>query len=743
MPAHPALLALLVALVPAASAPVHAQESPPAPTGDLCSPVSEPLPQPDARTDAIDFDPSSQDVELSSDGAEFDRDGDARLKGKVNIKQGSREITAEDVTYEAATRSFRVAGRVEYRDPVIRVKGQTGSYDAVGGARFGGAEFEIPSRPARGTADELEVTPQGRVTLDNVEYTTCPVGNRDWTLSASGITLDTTERQGTGKSVRLDFKGVPILYTPIISFPLGDQRKSGFLFPDFSYSKRSGIELAVPYYFNLAPNYDLTTTPRYFSDRGLNLENEFRYMGEDARGDVRGTYLPGDQLRDRDRSLVHWRHLDDFARLWRVEVDAQNASDQFYFEDFGAGAEGTSVTYLERNAQLRYYGRHWSILAQAQNFQTIDQTIADEVRPYSRVPRLLAHGAWSDGPLGIEYAFDGEVVNFLRDDGLTGARLDAVPELRFPLRRAGLYLEPAIGYRYTRYNLEDTEPGQDDSPDRGATIYSVDAGMILERPIGRNAERIQTLEPRLLYLNVPVREGQADLPIFDTGLPDLNLVQLFRRNRYVGADRLSDANQLSVGVTSRMLDTDSGQQYLSATLGHTYYFEAPRVTLPDEVLRDRDGSNIIGELALNAYRNWTVKAGYEWDPENTQGNKSEFGLQYRPGRDRVANVGYRFRRDLIEQVDTSVAWPVSDRWNLFAGGVYSLREESIIDQFAGFEYSSCCWRLRVVQRRYVSSRTGERDNSIAVQLELKGLSSVGVPADAFLESAIRGYSREP
>lgn len=706
---------------------------------DLCGPVVSPLPPAPATTSA---EPGAENIEVSSEGADLSRNGDAHLRGEVVVRQGARQLTAEDVTYEAGTRSFRVEGNVEYQDPQVRVRGETGSYDVAGGARFGGAEFEVPSRPARGTADEIAVRADGRVTLDEVEYTTCPVGNRDWALSASDIDLDTRSRNGTGRNVRLDFKGIPILYTPFISFPLGDQRKSGFLFPDFSFSSRSGVELAAPYYFNLAPNYDLTATPRYFSDRGLNLEGEFRYLGEQHHGEVTGAYLPNDDLRDRDRSLVRWNHVGDFARHWRVEVDAANASDENYFEDFGVGAEGTSVTFLERNAQARYFGSHWSLLAQAQNFQIIDETLADETRPYSRVPRLLARGVWRDGPLGMVYSLDAELVHFQREQALIGTRFDVAPEVRFPFRRAGFYVEPAAAYRYTTYDLDYGAPGQPTTPSRDAPILSFDAGMAFERVSGDESERLITIEPRVLYLYVPFRD-QTDLPVFDTAIPDLNLVQLFRRNRYVGADRLSDADQVSYGITSRLLDTDSGQQYLSATLGQTWYFDSPRVTLPDELVEERDSSNIIAEVALNAYRNWTVNFAYEWDPENTRGNKSQFGLQYRAERDQVVNVGYRFRRNLIEQVDSSIAWPVFDRWKLFLGAIYSLRDEALIDQFAGFEYSSCCWLLRVVQRRFVSSRTGERDNSLALQLELKGLSSVGVPADAFLEDSIRGYSREP
>jgi LPS-assembly protein len=240
---------------------------------------------------------------------------------------------------------------------------------------------------------------------------------------------------------------------------------------------------------------------------------------------------------------------------------------------------------------------------------------------------------------------------------------------------------------------------------------------------------------------VPYRD-QTELPVFDTGLPDLNLVQLFRRNRYVGADRLSDANQVSFGVTSRMLDANDGRQFLSATFGQTYYFDTPRVTLPGETPPERKTSNFISQLELTAYRDWNINLGHEWNPELSESEKTELALQYRPANDKVINAGYRFRRDLIKQVDASVAWPVAKSWNVYARAVYSLLDDALIEEFAGLEYSSCCWKIRMVQRRYVSDRTGERDSSIALQIELKGLGNVGVPIDAFLQRSIRGYSRD-
>jgi LPS-assembly protein len=701
----------------------------------LCGPVVEPLPLPAPASGE-----QSDEIEITSESAQLSRSGDARLKGDVQVRQGDKRISAEDVQYEAATGTFRVAGEAVYEDPQIRVRGESGTFDRAGEAHLGGARFELPSRPARGQAEKIAVTRAGKVSLDDVEYTTCPLGNEDWMLRARDIDLDTVARNGTGRNVRLDFKGVPILYTPIISFPLGAERKSGFLFPDFGYSSRSGVEFSAPYYFNLAPNYDLTLTPRLLSDRGVEMDTEFRYLTARQGGALAGVYLPNDKLRERDRSFVHWGHLGDFARSWRVFVDAANASDSNYFEDFGAGSEGTSTIYVERNAELRYYGEHWSLLSQLQNHQIIDQTIPEDVRPYSRVPRFVARGRWENAPLGLNYAFDGEAVYFLRDEGITGGRLDVQPEISLPVTGPGYYVIPSGAYRYTLYELGSVPAGGETSPSRSAPIASLDTGMIFERPFGAEWQRLLTFEPRLLYLYVPFRD-QDDLPVFDTAIPDLNLVQLFRRNRYVGGDRLSDSNQLSAGFSARLLDNDTGRQFLSATLGQAFYFDSPRVTLPGEVASTREYSNSIAELDLTAYQNWNVRMAFEWDPDATQSEKAEFSVQYRPASESVINVGYRFRRDLIEQVDASVAWPVSRRWNLYAGAVYSLREESLIEEFAGLEYGSCCWRLRLVQRRYVSSRTGERDSSIALQLELSGLSSVGVPADAFLERAIRGYSR--
>lgn len=718
-----------------------------------------------------------QDVEFEADGVEGTRDGELKLTGKVEIRQGERRIETRDATYNPQDESFSVDQGVEYSDGAVKVKGQGAHIDREGGAVFEGAQFELADRNARGSADRIRATTEGTLSLDKVRYTTCPLGNEDWMLTASDIDISQRAGLGIGRGVRLDFKGVPLLYTPFISFPVGNERKSGFLFPTLGTSSRSGYSLSIPWYWNIAPNYDATLTPTYYSKRGSKLDTEFRYLNSFGEGQLEVQYLPDDREFGAERSLVHFVDQSDFTQRLRLNIDAANASDDEWFEDFGMGPEGTSVTYLNRSASLTYLDDRWLAILHAQNFQTIDfatqnrMPIAPVDRPYTMLPQLAVRANFPDQPFGLTYAMDMELANFDHNvDGLnTGWRSDFAPEIRMPLRGAGVYIEPSASWRYTRYKLNDDGTDADTDEDtftRSAPILSVDGGMVFERLFGSRKQRLSTIEPRFMYLYVPYR-NQDDLPVFDTELADLNLVQLFRTNRYVGADRLGDANQVAIGFTSRWLDADTGEQYIAATVGQAYYFDRPRVALPGEDVEDPETSDIIAELDLRAYGNWNISGGIQWDPGETRSERGQIQLQYKPRFDQVMNLGYRFRRDRLEQVDGSVAWPISRDWSLYARMVYSLEdsaidetapidptlppgdtvarrdEKGVIDQFAGLEYRSCCWRFRVVARRYVSDRTGDLDTSLLLQLELNGLSNVGVGANTFLERSIRGYSIDP
>jgi LPS-assembly protein len=687
-------------------------------------------------------DPDDETIQVTSDTGELGRSGDAELSGNVQIRMGQRLLTADQASIDAERRSVELLGNVEFLDPRLHVRGQGGSFQEGGTGEFSGAEFELLDRSARGAATQARVTQAGVIDLEGVRYTACPPGNEDWSLAAGAIEIDQKNLVGTGRDVRVEFLGVPVFYTPWISFPVGDQRKTGLLFPTVGSGSRTGTLVAVPYYWNLAPNYDATLTTRWYSSRGVRLDPEFRYLSDSSRGQLNVEYLFHDDETGESRSLVDWRHVTRFAPRTRMRIDAANASDDAYFEDFGVGFEGTSVTFIDRYIDLRHDTGTWIFDARAQGYQVIDETLDPVDEPYRIVPQLTALGRWRDFAGGLSGSVYAEATNFQRELGPQGVRLDAEPALEWRLDGRGAYVAAGASYRYTQYLLDELQPGADDSPDRALPSASLDTGFTLERASGSKGTRIQTLEPRLLYLYVPYRD-QDDLPVFDTGIPDLNLVQLFRTNRYVGPDRIGDANQVSLGVTTRLLDSSRGRQYLSATLGQAFYFEDPRVTLPGEPVRDRSSSDIVAEVELAAFKNWNARFGYQWNPDETQSERSETFVQYNPSPGRVLNAGYRFRRDLLEQVDVSGAWPINDQWRGFARWVYSLQEDKTLDQFLGVEYGSCCWAVRLVTRRFVSSRTGDAETSFGLQLELKGLSSVGVDNEAFLRDAIRGYSSLP
>ena len=593
---------------------------------------------------------------------------------------------------------------------------------------------------------QLEMTPEGLIRLSDVSFTTCPRDDSSWKLKADRIELDTRTRIGTGHGAEVDFKGVPILYLPWMSFPLGTERKSGFLFPMLGHSTRGGLQFALPYYWNIAPNADLTFEPMYYSRRGLDLAGDTRFLSENMKAQLEYSYLPNDDVTGTDRNRFRLASVNKLPYDFRFVVDAETVSDSHYFEDFATGPEGTSTAFLERRAGFRYRDEHWNFSAEAQQFQTIDRDLDEEFRPYARVPRILLGADYGWGPeQRLRYGFDSEIVNFDRDTGVTGWRTDATPGVSLDLGNPSAYLRPGVSLRYTSYSLDYHDPASTlpTSPSRTLPMESIDAGLVFERDSGSRGQRRLTLEPRMLYLHVPYKNQDA-LPLFDTGIPDLNLVELFRTNRYVGADRVSDANQVSMGVTSRLFDTKSGAQFLAVTLGQTYYFSQPRVQLPEEVERSSNTSDFVGQISLTAYKNWNADLGIQWNPDQTRSERAQANIQFRPAGEQVVNLGYRFQRDLLNQYELSAAWPIGKKWNAYARYVYSLLgdkgERGAIERFAGFEYSSCCWRARLVGRKYVSTRTGEQDTGIYLQLELTGLASVG-SADTFLTGAIRGYER--
>ena len=680
----------------------------------------------------------AEKVHVSADQAILSIREDSVFSGDVELQYGERRIIADEVRYDAGTGRLNASGNVRYADPRIELTGRQGEFetgDATG--NFVSTSFRLPQRDGRGEAQQIWTPSDNIVELRDVSYTTCPVDKDDWVLLAPRVTLNRENGVGVGRNVQLRFKGVPVLYAPYLSFPIEDQRKSGILVPDVGRSDSSGFDMSVPIYWNMAPNRDLIFTPRLLGKRGVQFDAAFRYLWPRSSGELNAVYLPSDDLVNATRSHTRFKHRTNFGTGWGLDASLEHVSDDRYFEDLAGSLGAASPTHLERRGDLRYRGETWRLLARTQGFQTLAANITEDNRPYERVPQFLANGSWNNFA-GTKVGLRAEVVNFQRRSGVTGLRLDLRPDVSLPVGGPGFSITPRLELRHTQYQLSNRVDNADRTPTVTAPVLSIDSRAFFERPVGGVGKLTQTLEPRVQYTHIPFRD-QSNIPIFDSGEPDFNNVQLFRQNRFTGGDRLGDTDKLSIGVTSRLLNFGDGREYLTATLGQALFLSDRAVSLPDGASPVADSSNMIAEVGMNFSRRWNADVGYQWDPEATQSSKAEVRVQFRPDDERIVNLAYRFRRQELEQSDLSFAWPVSSRWNFVGRWNYSLQDDKTLERFAGVEYETCCWVARVVSRNFVNSRDGSRDTAVFTQIHFKGLASVGGRADLLLENGILGY----
>lgn len=746
---------------------------------------------------SVDF--SKIPIQFSFDGGDSVLNGKSELFGAKAV-QGNRSISADTLHYDFSNRSLKADGNVMYEDSQVQVSGNDASMDSTTGVQFDQAGFALKQRAGHGSASRIQLTPQGNLQLDDVRYTTCPENKPDWELKLSELDINQSTRTGTGRNARLEFKNIPLFYTPWISFPVGNERKSGFLPPNLQSSSRGGYSLLIPWYWNIAPNYDATLTPIIDTRRGAELNSEFRYLTELSNGTVTADYLPHDSTatQRRWRGLVQLQHVTDFTSHLRLKLDGTDVSDNQWFEDFGQNRDETSQVYLIRNLNFSAYSANWQGSVSAQNMLILDKqikapltstagTAVFDPRPYTVLPRISVAGREDELPYGLDFNFAGELTYFTRSErntisqnqpdpnvngahpNVNGARLFLEPGLSLPLQTPGMYVIPTWRWRYSAYQLSpnETYAATTRSPVLSAPISSVDMAMTFEKT-SADAQRLYTLQPRILYAYVPFRK-QSDVPVFDTGLPDFNLIQLFDVDRFIGPDRLGDTNQISAGITTRMMDSHSGRQFLSGTLGQAFYLTSPCVIAvdspPDTCDVHRSGiyhsSPVIGQVALSAYKNWSASVGMQWDPVAARTDRSEVNFQYLPGHNKVINIGYRFTRTTgsnsdvaanstnptgrVDQWETSFAWPVGVNWSTYGRVVYSRVDNQVHDYLAGLEYRSCCWNLRLVLSRSVTTREGFYDTRLNLQFELKGLGNAGSAgsADTSLQNAIPGYSSRP
>ncbi len=691
--------------------------------------------------------------------------------GSVVLRQDAMTVTAERLDYNQETDVATAPGVVRLLRNVDAISGKNLTFNvATETGTLNDATFlfgKTPLRPtqrfeARGAASKMDMEGPSKERLFNALYTTCKVGEDDWYLRVPELALDRERNIGTAYNGRVEFKGLPILYVPFMTFPLDNERKSGVLPPSFGSSSKSGLELALPYYWNIAPDRDATITPKIFSRRGLQLGGEFRYLTPKSLGQIDAEYLPRDRVAERDRYFVSTRHFQNlnglfdgiFREGWSAAVNAQKVSDDAYFRDLSTRIANTSQTNLPREAALMYGSDFGNLTTRFLSFQTLQDPTVFLQTPYRLAPQVT-FSATPARVNGFEFNTSGEFTDFHHPTLVNGRRWLLYPSVALPLTRSYGFVTPKIGYHITRYDLTRNE-GVFAGGTRGLPIFSVDSGLTFERALAwRGNAMTQTLEPRLFLVSVPYRD-QSRLPVFTTSTADFNFAQIFNENLFIGGDRISDAQQVTAAVTTRFIENATGIERLRAAIGQRYYQRPQRVALGVDAPTDALGvsrgeqtasrSDLLAAVSGQVSDRWFLDSGFQYSTSQATFQKSNVAARFVDGG-RLVNLSYRYTRDALKQIDVSTQWPfgaAAPGWTLLARANQSIKDHKLLEGLLGVEYNQGCWEFRLVAHRFTTA-TQQYSNSLQFQLELKGLSKLGINPLETIRQNIPGYraSQDP
>lgn len=673
------------------------------------------------------------------------------LQGEAEVRKAGTVVRADRMTYYPQDDELVAVGAVRvtrqgnvFTGPELRLR-----LDANEGV-FSSPSYALPLYRGRGRAAELEFLGPERMALRDATYTTCRPDDPDWFMRAASIEIDEAKHEGTGKSAELYFKDRKLLGLPRFGFPLGDERRSGFLAPGFAVTTRSGPEVVVPYYWNIAPNRDLTLYPRLMARRGLQIGGHFRDLEPTSASDVRFEYTPQDTLANTSRRLWSVNHTFTDLLGWGGAVKMRGVSDDNYFVDFSRSILSSAERVLPREVvAVRGFGE-WTVLMRTSSYQNIlDARLAP---PYERLPQLNATWARREmGGFDAEAMFDATWFRRPLVASPEGARLVAFPKISYPIVRPGWFVIPKLGVHLSSYSL-DSNGGLPTSLNRTVPTFSLDSGLVFERParlLGRDVT--QTLEPRLFYSRTPYRD-QTAFPVFDTAAADFSFTQLFSENTFIGNDRIADVNQLTTAAVSRIIDPSTGAESLRLAFGQRQYFSDQRVAIPGTAARTDKRSDLLFAASAALDRFNSVDAGLQYSVRDSAIPRLNLMWRYLPGDGRILNAGVRYLRSELGQVDASWRWPMSPQWMALGRVNYSWLKErvdpstgalvaarpGIIEGVLGLEYMQDCWVSRFVMHRFVTA-AGRSTTALFVQLELTGLGRLGSDPFDILRRNIPGY----
>ncbi|SFV15701.1 LPS-assembly protein LptD [Pseudoduganella namucuonensis] len=621
--------------------------------------------------------------------------------------------------------------------------------------------YQLELNHAQGKAQRVNFINEDEAVVIDGTYSTCQGPNPDWYLKSSTLNLDSGRDVGVAGKTVVYFKNVPLIGTPALSFSLSGARRSGWLPPIPGFGSKGRAELTVPYYFNIAPNRDLTVYPRLIARRGVQLGAHGRYIGETDAGSYAGDtfveYLPNDKQADKDRWMIMSNHTQAIAKDWSYGWNVRAASDDNYPNDFSKTVAGSAERQLLRELRSDYRGEYWSLSARVQKYQVLQDpaAITDPslfvTRPYDRLPAVNFHAARYDVG-GFDWQVDAEATSFWHPTAIRGNRMVAIPQISYPIIGPSFFVTPKVMLNASAYQLEAHDGREARSLTRTVPTVSLDSGLVFERDstlFGRAAT--QTLEPRLFYVKTPYRD-QTDFPVFDTAASTFNFSQIFSENRFVGSDRVGDANQVTAAVVSRFLES-SGAERLRLAFGQRFYFSDQRVQLGSTTASQDSKSDMLLAATGRISESWGVDSAVQYNPSDRRVVSSNFALNWMPGPKKVLNLGARFLRDSVntttglanndgfKNVDLSSQWPLTDRWFGVGRISYSLKDNKILESLVGLEYNGDCWVFRMGAQRFVTTAR-QASTPIFFQLELNGLSKFGIgnPLEA-LRNSIPGYQR--
>ena len=659
--------------------------------------------------------------------------------GDATLRQGGESIRADTLLFNQNTHEVDAQGGV-----ILEQGGNTLSGPHLmlnmdtGVGKMERPQFYIKENNARGAADMLNILDRQHYSLNDATYTTCPAGNQDWQMKMGLLEIDRDRQVGVAHSALVEFKGVPILYSPWMDFPLSNQRKSGFLAPIFGGTSSGGSEITLPFYWNIAPNFDATLAPREMTKRGLMLNNEFRYLEPGFHGEMHIDVLPNDAIAKSTRALFSLNHEQTLTNRLSGYVNYTRVKDNDYFRDLGDAVNATSQSNLLQEGGLHFDAGWWTAMARVQNYQTLQDPAAPIAVPYTRLPQLTLNA--SQNYAGANASFAGEYVNFSHPTAVNATRLVLYPSVSYPLvNQPAYFVTPKVSVHSAYYAMGANNTGALPNASSTLPIFSLDSGVAFEREGNMfNSDYVQTLEPRAFYVYVPYKD-QSQLPNFDSAQADFSITQMFMENRFFGNDRIGDANQLTLALTSRLLEPGNGMEHLKMMIGERISFSTPQVNLITPA-SSTNKSDILLALSGRVTRHWSLDSEFQFDPNQSHVQRYNIAAAYRPESGNVLNLGYRFTRNTLRQVDISTQLPLMGRWHAVARWNYSLQDSSILEAIGGLEDNQDCWMLRLVAQRFATA-TQQSNTSFFIQLELNDFVKVGSDPLSLLRQSIPGYTK--